>query len=133
MKRFENWPAMLLRYIESRRDMPFDYERGNDCVMFAAGAIEAMTGENPLRHEYSSVREARAILRANGGLFKMIDAIFERCTLQELQRGDIAVTSIGGRKFIAVVFNQFAIAPGREGIIMNPIMACEFGWKVARG
>lgn len=58
----------LMAYIEAVRSHPFEWGE-HDCCQFAAGAVEAMTGQNPMKEfigRYSDVETARAALREIG-------------------------------------------------------------------
>src|ERR1035437_902140 len=64
--RKEGWEAALSDYLLRAAVMPFSYGR-QDCGLFVAGAIEAMTGLDViplLRGRYSGRREAFAAIRA---------------------------------------------------------------------
>lgn len=51
---------------------PFVYGE-SDCCQFAAACIEHQTGENPARGiEYSNEEQARALIRAHGGLCGLV-------------------------------------------------------------
>ena len=43
MKRLEDWPERLAAFVEARRAMPFRWGQ-NDCALFAADAVAAVTG-----------------------------------------------------------------------------------------
>ena len=62
--RLEQWPKLLAAFIVSRRAMPFEWGK-NDCGLFAADAILAMTGVDlaaEIRGTYSTEAEANAAL-----------------------------------------------------------------------
>ncbi len=46
MIRHADWPARLAAYIEAHRSAPFAWGV-HDCVLFASGAIAAITGTDP--------------------------------------------------------------------------------------
>lgn len=68
MKRLKDWRARLSDEIERHRRMPYD-EAQNNCGLFAADCIKAMTGVDlaeSLRARFSTLDEALALLRDMG-------------------------------------------------------------------
>jgi hypothetical protein len=66
--RLPDWEARLHDYLESVADAPFEYGR-NDCALFVAGAVNAMTGHDfgaPFRGRYKSAAGAVRALRLYG-------------------------------------------------------------------
>lgn len=64
MTRVEDWPERLAAFIEQRRKMPFAWG-SNDCALFAADAVCAITGVDlgePFRGRYDD----EASLRLHG-------------------------------------------------------------------
>lgn len=125
--RFPDWPARLEAFLNSRRDRPFGYD-GNDCVMFCAAAIEAVTGVNPCQWSYGSRKEAMRLIQEHGGLVAMVDAVLPRRE-GPLSRGDIGLIEIDGHEFLAVMWGQYAITPGAERALMLTQIP-RIGWAV---
>ena len=68
MKRISNWESAFSEYIESKRNTPYEYGT-NDCCMFAAGSVEAITGEDPMsefRGKYKSLATSVRALQEIG-------------------------------------------------------------------
>jgi hypothetical protein len=68
MKRLTDWRSKLSATIEAHRRLPFAYGR-NDCALFVASCVEAMTGVDLAvlyRGRYTSANEAMQVLRAAG-------------------------------------------------------------------
>lgn len=68
MKRREDWKARLIAYLAASHSTPFQ-EGIHDCALFAAGAVEAMTGVDyaaPYRGRYKTTRGGYRILRKDG-------------------------------------------------------------------
>jgi hypothetical protein len=132
--RVKDWPARLVAYIESRRDMPFSYETGNDCALFCAGAVEAVTGLRPDIPAYRTRAEARRIARDNGGLVAMTDAVLKRVPVDKLGRGDIGYIEAGDSgQGLCVMYPPHAITPGPNGIQLLPVSMATIGWSVDGG
>lgn len=115
MYRRPDWDARLAAYLEPLRARPFEWGR-HDCCTFAAGAVEAMTGVDPMpefRGRYSTaIGSARALRRFGAGdLASTLDRKFEGISASLAQRGDIVMT--GG--LLAIAWGDFAFAVGSEG------------------
>ncbi len=66
--RYPDWPIRLNKYIAKVQHDPFVMGK-HDCCTFAAGAVEAMTGIDPMeefRGKYATWREAVTALKALG-------------------------------------------------------------------
>jgi hypothetical protein len=66
--RLPDWEARLSAYIAERAEMPFQWGV-NDCALFAAGAVQALTGEDfgkPWRGKYSTEAGAAKALKRRG-------------------------------------------------------------------
>lgn len=128
--RYDDWPTRLHAYVESMQDREFAY--GDfDCGLFAAGCIQAMTGEDlaaELRG-YKSRREAIEAMRrmcGSASICKLGDAIASRRGLAEVpvlmaQRGDLTI--VKGRRFGIVTLSGTEIyVPAKWGIMRFPLM-----------
>lgn len=139
MYRLPDWDARLAAYLEPIRARPFAWGR-HDCCTFSAGAVEAMTGVDPMpefRGRYTTaIGSARALRRYGAGsLPATLDTKFARVPASLAQRGDLVMTD----RLLSVAWGAFAIAVGqeadREGLIrldrgqwIDPI-----AWRVAYG
>lgn len=136
----------LLRFLEERACMPFAFGRdGNDCVAFAGGAVEAQTGVDPLADlQWSTIEEARALLKAEGGMRAALDRRFRRVPPAMAQRGDIAGVACAsfvpaaagqpGRGFgtrLMVVEGDTLAGPGERGIRRMPRAAMAAAWSAS--
>jgi hypothetical protein len=125
-----DWQAKLSDYILANRDLPFIWGE-RDCMLFAAGAYQAMHGVDLAKdfRGYKSEKEALRILRANGGVSGIVDGMLKRKDRFELQTGDIGLMLHETRgEFLAVIYNRYAITPGVERLLMNRTLSCEYGW-----
>lgn len=74
-RRIENWPKILSAMLKDRANMPWEWGR-NDCLMFPADIVNALTGFDPAarwRGKYSNQIEAMNILAGYGGIRELID------------------------------------------------------------
>ena len=122
--RFPDWPERLTAYVEARRNLPHVWGE-NDCVQFAGGALEAMTGANPFaqwRGTYATQEEATAILLAEGGFVTALHRLLGKpvAPLQAM-RGDLLFGELRpGQEGLAVCIGPAAVAPGWRHVIRSP-------------
>lgn len=131
MTRRPDWPVRLNQYIVSVRDRPFAY--GNyDCCIFVAGAIEAMTGEDPMteyRGQYDSVATGAAALRTlgQGTLFKTLYRKFGKpLPGAHGRKGDIAWYNGA----LGLVLGRVAMFVGVNGFVLAPLSRLKYIWRV---
>lgn len=96
MKRLNNWPGLLAKFIEERRFTPFAWGV-NDCCLFSADGIhKAILGvdyASEFRGTYDSALGAARIFEKYGGLEFMVSEMFTKAGFPEsnpnlAQRGD---------------------------------------------
>lgn len=99
MERREDYIARLYEYLNSVRERPFKYG-SNDCALFTAGAVAAMTGEDPaaeFRGRYKTLIGGRRKIRA-AGYADQIDFVarnFGEIPAHEARAGDLILTNEG--------------------------------------
>jgi len=132
MRRRADWPERLMAYLDGIGRRPFAWGTW-DCALFVAGAIEAMTGDDPaaaLRGQYDDALGARRVLIERLGVWDMtglFDRHCERVVPALAQRGDLTVVRGCG----AVVLDARRVAvllAGRDRIGFVPIG--ERAWRV---
>ncbi|WP_242149632.1 DUF6950 family protein [Sphingomonas sp. BAUL-RG-20F-R05-02] len=132
MYRKPDWDARLAAYLEPLRTRTFEWG-AHDCCTFAAGAVEAMTGVDPMpefRGRYSTaIGSARALTRfGKGSLEKTLDAKFEGVSAALAHRGDILMS--GGA--LGICWGAALIAVGVEGQREGLVMIERRRWTDAR-
>ena len=90
-----DWEQRLADYLAAQHGARFAYGR-HDCVLFAAGAVRAMTGAHlakGVRGKYRGKLGAASQLKRRGwaSLEKMMDAHFQRVVPAHAMRGDIVM------------------------------------------
>lgn len=96
MIRREDWPEALHALVDLRAAMPFAWGY-QDCCAFAAAAVEAMTGIDPMAdlRGYHSRETAEAILAAQGGLEAAVTArLGETVSTALARRGDVVLVDV---------------------------------------
>lgn len=127
------WEEALSDYISNKRDEPFQYGV-NDCCMFAAGAVEAMTGVDPMEEfkgTYSDLRGSIKVLKeiGEGDLETTLDNKFEEVAISYAQRGDLAFFD----ESVGVIMGSFAYFVSDEGLERIPREMWEKCWSVDFG
>lgn len=132
LTRKSDWQTALSEYISAVREegLPFSYGQ-NDCCTFAAGAVEAITGEDPIpefRGEYESeIGSLKALKKIGAGsLEETLGAKFEEVDLPHVQRGDIVFFEGN----CGVASGKHAWFVGDKGLDRLPISECSKAWKV---
>lgn len=139
MERYPDWETRLADYIEPLRNVRFawgKFRRGKfDCCTFSAGAVKAMTGEDPIpefRDTYASEEEALAALKTigQGTLIRTMNAKFARVAPSLAHRGDIVM--VDGN--LGIAFGDISLHVGaegdRQGLVRKPRAAWRKAWRV---
>lgn len=112
--RRENWPEALHALVESRNAWPFAWGE-HDCCAFAADAVEAMTGTDPIAdlRGYHDGPTAESLLDSLGGLEAAVTArLGQPIALLLAQRGDVVLVEIDQIKALAICLGDIAAVPG---------------------
>lgn len=95
MDRLPDWRPRLFAWLASVSRQPF-VPGEHDCALFVAGAVEAMTGEDPaaaLRGRYTTVRGGLRVLRREGHAdhVAFVASLLTEIAPLMAQVGDVAV------------------------------------------
>lgn len=135
--RREDWAERLDEYIKNSLDKEFSYG-SHDCVLWASGAVEVMTGWNPAEEfvgTYSSEEEAQAVLKKNRArsIVTLIKKKFGKpIPVGQARRGDFMLIEIDGAPFAGICVGEeslFAQSP----LLRIRTIDCRMAWAVARG
>jgi hypothetical protein len=132
MKRFPDWQLRLERFARARRGEKFSWGE-NDCALFAADAVEALTGERVAQalRGHQTAREALRTLAAVGGIRGLATrALGEPIPVLQARIGDVVVIPTGKREALAVCNGGTALAAGVNGIAVVPIQQALAAWRV---
>lgn len=113
-----DWRLRLSAYLSEVARRPFEAGR-HDCALFAAGAVEAMTGENPaLPIDYDTIRRGLVALRDAGfdDHIAFVAARFEEVHVSRAQAGDLAVIATAEGPALGVVQGPNVYVAGRTGL-----------------
>lgn len=131
LKRLPRWPDRLDAFIESRRNMPFSWGH-SDCITFAAGAVEAITGAAVLTPTWTTALEAARVIEEEGGLTAAVSSRLgtPNQNWREIRRGDVALAQQDGRDVAMVCVGAQLCGPGVERLGFHPITMTRLFWKV---
>lgn len=124
--RLYDWEVRLQRYICTVAREAFAYGK-HDCALFAAGGVEALTGEDPAadwRGRYSTELGGLRHLR-KAGFTSHIDqarALFPDIPLGGAMPGDLAILPDGGGA-LGIVQGEVIYVLRPEGIGLVPLEA----------
>jgi hypothetical protein len=123
--------AALLRFLEERRTMPFSWgSSANDCASFAARAVLAQTGIDPLGDlVWATEDEADALIDNLGGQHTAVSARLREITPAHAKRGDVAGVEQGNRFGLMIVETATVVGPGIKSIVRRPRSAVRFAWS----
>lgn len=137
-RRKDTWRTDLHQYMLSVWRAPFEWGK-HDCALFAAGAVEAMTGEDPAdeyRGHYSTLLGGLRLLNKNGfanhadfaaSLFKEIHPSFA-------QVGDLAAIKVDDDGLFALGVVQgsriYVLRPDEAGIGTVDLLDAERAFRV---
>lgn len=134
MKRLPDWEERLHAYLDGCADKLFGYDHDRDpmqldCCMFAAGAVIALTDEDPaseFRGKYRSAASASRALRTYGAgtLPQTLDAKFEGRPVAFARRGDLVMVDDA----VGVCIGADAVFLGEEGSPAGLVRRARSDW-----
>jgi len=111
--------ALLARFIEERRRMPFAWG-SNDCCLFAADWVLAATGRDiaaDYRGRYSSALPALRFVEAGGGVEAMLERAGGKVVHPSLaRRGDVIARDVGNGTGLGVCIGALAAFVAEDGL-----------------
>lgn len=131
----ENWFELLLEYAECAAGVPFEWG-SHDCCTFAAGAIEAMTGVDPMpefRGHYNDKEGADEALKTigKGSLYSTLRGKFGNAIKPAMaQRGDLMMADADGAPALLICMGERSMGPGADGLVYWPTLQCLRGWRI---
>ena len=128
MTRLPNWRPRLYDYLAEGARTPFAYGQ-HDCAMFAAGAVEAMTGTDPAAEFRSRYSTLRGGLHMVGSLLGECDALFVRIPVLQAGVGDVAWVD-EGFPALGVVLGEDVAVLRLEGQARAPLTLARGAYRV---
>jgi hypothetical protein len=137
MDRLPDWKPRLIAWLASIAGTPFEPGK-HDCALFVAGAIEAMTGEDPaarFRGRYTTVRGGLRVIRAEGfgDHVDMVSSRLEEVAPLMAQVGDIAVVDTPRGLALGVVAGAEILVLGLHGLGAVSLLEGKRAFKLPSG
>lgn len=122
--------SSLAAYIAAREAVPFVWGT-HDCVTFAAGAIAALTGADPLAGiaRWQSLPDALHALDARGGLIAAVSSVLTPIPTAHAHRGDIGAVDGPDGPFLMVIEGVTLVGPGIAGLMRHRRDAMVASWS----
>lgn len=139
--RLEAWPGRLVAFIDERRAMPFAWG-SNDCCLFAADAVAAITGVDAARkwRGYKTARGAASRIREARGIARLVETAAARHGWPEIapafaRRGDVVLIEgdrpVINRRALGIVGpGGGLLLPGDDGLVTLPRAAAVRAWRI---
>jgi len=112
--------------------MPFEWGV-NDCCLFAADAVLAMTGEDlakPLRG-YTSALAAKRLVDEAGGLRELVSQFLGEAVSPLMAAvGDVVLLENEGRDLLGICNGTNVIGAGERGMAVLGMDLARAAWKV---
>lgn len=133
LSRLPDWEDRLAAYIQTIADTPFEWS-WNDCLMFVAGAVDAVTGQDPAtdhRGQYRSGSGAIRYLKKLGfdDVEACLNALFEPIPRSFAKRGDIVLANDCAGVCMGNIA-LFLIEDGNGGFERLPLDRWQAAWKI---
>jgi hypothetical protein len=128
--RLSDWEQRLSDYIASKQAEPFAWGV-NDCCTFSAGAVEALTGVDPMPEYRGKYDTALGSARALGGrnLEEVLDEKFAQVPIGFAQRGDLVLMD----DCVGVVAGDYAWFASDIGLERVKRSLWDKAWGVGHG
>lgn len=131
--RLPDWERRLFDFVFARHCDPFEWGR-NDCALFAADAVQAITGTDlaaDFRGTYDTALGAARALQSAGGFEALAGAHFGKpIHVRHAKPGDIALIEQEHGPALAVVLGEMVAGPGANGVRFLPLTAAQVAWRV---
>lgn len=134
--RLPDWPERLLAHVAACETLPFAWGR-HDCVTFAAGAVQAVTGwagwpAAPWADERAALRRVHRW----GGWQAAVHAVLgaPRAHVLAARRGDVLLLQVAGAgrwtQALGVCVGDKALAAAPSGLARVPLHRAVCAWAV---
>lgn len=133
MKRLHDWQLRLREFAREKQATPFEWGK-NDCCLFAADAVLAITGEDvaaDMRGSYDSALGAARQLEAMGGVGVIATARLGPSVSPRLARiGDVVLLSIDGAESLGLCNGTSVLGPSEAGTRAYGMDVAVAAWRV---
>lgn len=134
MQKTPDWRLHFDAFLASRLRAPFVWGV-NDCAIFAADAVLAMTGQDPAPaglRGHRTARQATRSLHRHGELQGIATAALgEPVLTADPAEGDVVLVRTGKRQALAIANGQGgAFGPAAAGLAVAPLSGPVLCWRV---
>lgn len=133
MTRRPDWRLQFDALISQRMHAPFAWGV-NDCALFAADCVAAVTGQDPAPHlrGHRTARQALRTIRDHGGLFGIASrALGAPAGVHNAAEGDVLLVGMGKRTALGVMLDGgMLVGPGTGGLCSAPLTDALCAWRV---
>lgn len=124
MARLPDWRARLAAYVASVAHMRFAPGR-MDCALFAAGAVEAVTGvdyASDYRGRYRTLRGGGRMIKRDGfsDHVEFVASVLPETDPAQAIAGDLVAIDVGGELALGVVQGAMVYVRGPDGVGLVP-------------
>jgi len=132
MKKIDDYKSALWAVLEEKRSQPFKWGK-NDCVLFAADVVKAVTGTDlaaDYRGKYRSSNGAERVMQENGwgSVADIADAHLQRC--ERPMRGDVVLIENDYGEFLTICIGTECVGPGRCEMTRMDRTFAKLSWRV---
>jgi len=135
-----NWQLRLAEFGRARASMPFSWGT-NDCCTFAAAAVEAVSGSNPMssmepygteagRKRKALRRLLRRIDKAGGLKALVTEFLGAPISPRMASVGDVVLVLNAGAEVVGVCNGINIMAPGASGVVTLSMDAAVAAWRI---
>ena len=133
LTRHADWRLCLDVLVRDRAIDPFAWGT-NDCALFAADCVRAITGVDVAAHLrcYKDARGAKVMLQAYGGLMALATQLLgSPVGVRNATPGDVVLVRMAKREALGVMFDEDTlIGPGADGITVAPLSDALCAWRI---
>lgn len=131
--RLPDWRLHFDALISARMHQPFAWGV-NDCALFAADAVKAITGVDLAAglRGHCTARQALRTIRRNGDLFGIAcRALGAASGVHNAREGDVLLVGMGKRTALGVMLDGgMLVGPGATGLCSAPLTDALCAWRV---
>ncbi|MCR8961137.1 hypothetical protein M0765_026435 [Variovorax sp. S2] len=130
--RHQDWQLRFSDFGKARASMPFGWG-SNDCCTFAAAAVKALTGADPMVSvpSYDSASTAARMIEEGGGLEQLASSFLgQPVPVAMAAVGDIVLVLNANRQMLGVCNGTNVLAPGEAGMAVLGMDAALAAWKI---
>lgn len=132
--RLDDWQARLVAYLHASARKPFQ-PGTHDCVLFAAGAVLAMTGQDMAagwRGRYTTLSGGMRVLRKAGHAdhVALAASLFAEVPVAMAQPGDLAAVPTPDGLALGIVQGEAIYVLGPGGLALVSLMTAQRAFRV---